>query len=168
MNKSQSAGIWIVVILLVLCLVSMLFTTPANTIKELSYSQFISMVEDNKINSVTIDNDTIVAQAKDESDKTQYKVLVPKGDNSFYSTLKSHEVDMKVQKPSESSQMLGILGSTLLPLIFFVVFIIFMAKMLQSGGSQAMSFGKSKAKLMLENKVKVTFNDVAGIDEEKQ
>jgi ABC-type multidrug transport system ATPase subunit len=62
---------------------------------------------------------------------------------------------------------MNILGSLILP-ILFIIFLVVMAKGLQAGGSQAMSFGKSKAKLMLDNKVKITFKDVAGIDEEKQ
>ncbi|MBP7212177.1 ATP-dependent zinc metalloprotease FtsH, partial [bacterium] len=65
------------------------------------------------------------------------------------------------------SQWINILGSLILP-ILFIVFIIITIKSVQAGGSQAMSFGKSKAKMMLDNKVKITFNDVAGIDEEKQ
>ncbi|MBO5948906.1 ATP-dependent metallopeptidase FtsH/Yme1/Tma family protein, partial [bacterium] len=168
MNKSQSAGIWIVVVLLVLSLVSMLFTSPQPTTKEtLSYSQFINKVEKNEIKSVTIDNDTIVAIPATE-ENVEYKVLVPAGDATLHPTLKAHNVDVEVQKPNESSQLLGVLGTTLLPIILFIAFIVIMGKMLQSGGSQAMSFGKSKAKLMLENKVKITFKDVAGIDEEKQ
>ena len=170
MNKSQSAGIWIVVVLLVLSLVSMLFTTPQTTNKEdISYSQFINKVEEGSIQSAAIDQETktIIATPKD-NDKVLYKVLVPLGDNTLYSTLKDNNVDIKMQKQSDSAQIMSMLGTTLLPVILFVVFIVIMGKMIQSGGSQAMSFGKSKAKLMLENKVKVTFKDVAGIDEEKQ
>ena len=168
MNKSQSAGIWIVVVLLVLCLVSMLFTTPQTTNRQtISYSQFLNKVEADEIKSVAMDNDKILADSK-KDEKIVYDVLVPQGDTTLVPTLKEHKVDMKVQKQSDSAQMLGVLGSTLLPVILFIAFIVIMGKMIQSGGSQAMSFGKSKAKLMLENKVKITFKDVAGIDEEKQ
>ena len=168
MNKSQSAGIWIVVVLLVLSLVSMLFTTPQTTNKQsISYSQFLTKVEANEIKSVSMDNDKLLAASKD-NEKVVYDVLVPQGDTTLFQTLKDHKVDMKFQKQSDSAQIMGFLGTTLLPIILFVIFIVIMGKMIQSGGSQAMSFGKSKAKLMLENKVKVTFKDVAGIDEEKQ
>ena len=68
-----------------------------------------------------------------------------------------------------AANLINIMSSSLIAIILLVAFFAIMAKMVQaSGGSQAMSFGKSKAKMMLDNKVKVTFKDVAGIDEERQ
>ncbi|MBR5554839.1 AAA family ATPase, partial [bacterium] len=81
--------------------------------------------------------------------------------------LEASDAEIAVKKPSESSQLLGLLGSMFLPLLFIILLIV-TAKSIQAGGSQAMSFGKSKAKLMLDSKVKTTFKDVAGIDEEKK
>lgn len=97
----------------------------------------------------------------------QYRVMIPMNDLSLYQKLEEKSVDVNVKKPSDSSQFIGLL-SIVLPFLLIIGFVILMAKTLQSGGSQAMSFGKSKAKLMLDSKVKVTFKDVAGIDEEKQ
>ena len=96
----------------------------------------------------------------------QYKVLTPK-DSNLMTKLEDANVEIAVKKPSESSQLMAVLGTLLLPLLF-IIFLIVMAKSIQAGGSQAMSFGKSKAKMMLDSKVKTTFKDVAGIDEEKQ
>ena len=180
MNKSQSTGIWIVVVLLVLCLGSMLFPGQTTSTKDISYSQFLSKVKSGQIESVQIDKDTLIAKPKSEKAETvttvmnskhpvtvQYRVMVPMNDLSLYEKLEQNNVDVNVKKPSDSSQMLAIL-STVLPLLLIIGFVVLMAKTLQSGGSQAMSFGKSKAKMMLDSKVKVTFKDVAGIDEEKQ
>ena len=180
MNKSQSTGIWIVVVLLVLCLGSMLFPGQTTSTKDISYSQFLSKVKSGQIESIQIDKDTLIAKPKSEKAETvttvmnskhpvtvQYRVMVPMNDLSLYEKLEQNNVDVNVKKPSDSSQMLAIL-STVLPLLLIIGFVVLMAKTLQSGGSQAMSFGKSKAKLMLDSKVKVTFKDVAGIDEEKQ
>lgn len=177
MNKSQSTGIWIVVILLILCLGSMLFPNQTTSTKDLSYSQFLTKVKSGEISSVQIDKDTLTAKPKANQDPTnldkkkqpeiQYRVMVPMNDMSFYKKLEEKGVDINVKKPNDSSQMITIL-SAVLPLLLLIGFIFLMAKTLQSGGSQAMSFGKSKAKLMLDSKVKVTFKDVAGIDEEKQ
>ena len=195
MNKSQSTGIWIVVILLVLCLGSMLFPAQTTSTQDISYSQFLSKVKNGQIESVQIDRDVLIAKPikqKNETQKVpepaqntnsftgvmsakrfgaapsiQYRVMIPLNDNSLYEKLETSKVDVNVKKPSDSSQLIAIL-STVLPLLLIIGFVILMAKTLQSGGSQAMSFGKSKAKLMLDSKVKVTFNDVAGIDEEKQ
>ena len=202
MNKSQSTGIWIVVVLLVLCLGSMLFPAQTTSTQDISYSQFLSKVKNGQIASVQIDRDVLIAKpVKQNNDSkkiqdtqpvttvdnsssssfsgvmgakrfaaapsVQYRVMIPLNDNTLYEKLESSKVDINVKKPSDSSQLIAIL-STVLPLLLIIGFVILMAKTIQSGGSQAMSFGKSKAKLMLDSKVKVTFNDVAGIDEEKQ
>ncbi len=195
MNKSQSTGIWIVVILLVLCLGSMLFPAQTTSTQDISYSQFLSKVKNGQIESVQIDRDVLIAKPVKQKNDTQkvpepqentnsftgvmnakrltaapsvqYRVMIPLNDNTLYEKLEASKVDVNVKKPSDSSQLIAIL-STVLPLLLIIGFVILMAKTLQSGGSQAMSFGKSKAKLMLDSKVKVTFNDVAGIDEEKQ
>ena len=195
MNKSQSTGIWIVVILLVLCLGSMLFPAQTTSTQDISYSQFLTKVKSGQIASVQIDRDVLIAKpVKQKSDaqkvpepvqntnsfagvmsakriatapSIQYRVMIPLNDNTLYEKLEASKVDVNVKKPSDSSQFIAIL-STVLPLLLIIGFVVLMAKTLQSGGSQAMSFGKSKAKLMLDSKVKVTFNDVAGIDEEKQ
>ncbi len=180
MNKSQSTGIWIVVVLLVLCLASMLFPGQATDTKDISYSQFLNKVKSGQIESVQIDKDTLIAKPKAGQQETvvsvvnkkhtvsvQYRVMIPMNDLSLYQKLEEKNVDVNVKKPSDTSQFMGFL-SIILPFVLIIGFVILMAKTLQSGGSQAMSFGKSKAKLMLDSKVKVTFKDVAGIDEEKQ
>lgn len=180
MNKSQSTGIWIVVILLILCLASMLFPGQTTDTKDISYSQFLSKVKSGQIESVQIDKDTLIAKPKAAAKEAvtsitkqkhtaniQYRVMLPMNDMSIYQKLEDNKVDVNVKKPSDTSQFMGFL-SIILPFVLIIGFVILMAKTLQSGGSQAMSFGKSKAKLMLDSKVKVTFKDVAGIDEEKQ
>ncbi len=176
MNKSQSVGIWIVVILLTLSLGAMLFPNQTTSTQDISYSQFLGKVANGEISSVQIDKDTVTAKPKNNSVTVEgqkkapellYRVMVPMNDASFYTKMEEKGVDVSVKKPSDSPQILAIL-SALLPFLLIIGFIILMAKTLQSGGSQAMSFGKSKAKLMLDSKVKVTFKDVAGIDEEKQ
>ena len=180
MNKSQSTGIWIVVVLLILCLASMLFPGQATDTKDISYSQFLNKVKSGQIESVQIDKDTLIAKPKAGQQETvvsvvnkkhtvsvQYRVMIPMNDLSLYQKLEEKNVDVNVKKPSDTSQFMGFL-SIILPFVLIIGFVILMAKTLQSGGSQAMSFGKSKAKLMLDSKVKVTFKDVAGIDEEKQ
>ncbi len=179
MNKSQSVGVWIVVALLLLSLISMLFTGSTTTTKDLSYSDFLSKVKNNEIKSVEIERDTLIAKpvkaelpvkvenALQQPATLQYRVMIPLNDNTMYPLFSEYNVNVSIKKPSDSSSFLGFLG-TALPLLLIIGIFVIMAKTLQAGGSQAMSFGKSKAKLMLDNKVKITFKDVAGIDEEKQ
>ena len=185
MNKSQSVGMYIVLGIMILAFVSMLFSGSPTQTSELSYTTFIQKLEAGDIKSVQIDGNSLIAVPvkQPEQKKTtskydsimgtqhtvptvQYHVLVPNSAH-LMGKLEKSRVDISVKKPSESTQLLGLLGSLILPLLF-IIFLVVMAKSLQSGGAQAMSFGKSKAKMLLDSKVKTKFEDVAGIDEEKK
>ena len=185
MNKSQSTGMYVILGIMILAFVSMLFSGPTTSTQDISYTAFVQKVENNEIKSVQIDKDFLIALPVKQPEQTesqkkapkpiygelkkatlQYKVLIPQG-SDILKKLEENNVAIEVKKPSESSQILNVLGSLILPLLF-IIFLIIMAKGLSAGGSQAMSFGKSKAKLLLGNKVKITFKDVAGIDEEKK
>ena len=179
MNKNQSMGIWLVVGILVLALASMLFAGPTTSTKVLSYTEFLSKVKNAEIKQVIIDNDTITAIPVNEDIKTnidgketvtaslRYKVNIPMNDTTLYPVLESNKVNIEIKKSNESNSFMGLMG-TALPILLIIAFFIILAKIIQTGGSQALSFGKSKAKMMLDSKVKITFKDVAGIDEEKQ
>ncbi|MCR5261933.1 MAG: ATP-dependent zinc metalloprotease FtsH [Candidatus Gastranaerophilales bacterium] len=183
MNKNQSAGVLIVAILLILSLASMLFNNNPSTTKELSYTQFISMVKKAEIKSVEIEKTTLIAHPVNDEIKAsgnlplgkfqsapsrlQYRVEIPFNDNSIYSLLQQNQVEIKIKNLDDSGTMMGIL-KTVAPIFIVIIVLMIMGKILQSSGSQAMGFGKSKAKMLMDNKVKVTFKDVAGIDEERQ
>lgn len=186
MNKNQSAGMYIVLAIIVLVFGSSVFmSSPATSTSELSYSDFVQKLDNGEFSKVEKAEDYLIAVPKNQPQaetqkpaepnpfgiekKTpikQYKVLTPK-DSNIMTKLEDAKVQIEVKKPSESSQFMALLGTLLLPLLF-IVFLVVMAKSIQAGGSQAMSFGKSKAKMLLDSKVKTTFKDVAGIDEEKQ
>lgn len=185
MNKSQSLGMYVILGIMVLAFVSMLMSGPVTSTQELSYTNFLQKLKVGDIKSVEIDKDSLTAVPKiqpvvekapksdmmsaftgeQKAPVVQYKVLTP-ADPDLMKKLEAAGVNVNVKKPSESAQWMGILGSLVLP-ILFIVFLLVIAKGLQSGGSQAMSFGKSKAKMMVDSKVKMNFKDVAGIDEEK-
>ena len=177
-------GMYIILGIMVLAFISMLFAGPTTTTEELTYTNFLQKLSAGDIKSVEMDKDFLIAipkvqpkkQAKKDlpmlygmqqsSASLQYKVLTP-NDPTLMKRLEDADVEIAVSKPSESSKLLSVLGSLALP-IFIIIFLIIMARGLQAGGSQAMSFGKSRAKMLLDNKVKVMFKDVAGIDEEKK
>lgn len=184
MNKSQSMGMYIILGIMVLAFISMLFAGPSTTTEELTYTNFLQKLSAGDIKSVEMDKDFLIAIPKVQPKKQvkkdlpmlygmqqsvatlQYKVLTP-NDPTLMKKLEEADVEIAVSKPSESAQFMHILGSLALP-VFIIIFLIIMARGLQAGGSQAMSFGKSRAKMLLDNKVKVMFKDVAGIDEEKK
>ncbi len=187
MNKSQSLGMYIILGIMVLAFVSMLFTGPSTTTEELTYTNFLQKLSAGEIKSVELDKTFLIAVpvkqpeiSKEKNKKNlpmmygmsqavptlQYKVLTP-NDAGLMKRLEDAGVEISVSKPSESSKLMNTIGSLALP-ILFIIFLIIMAKGLSAGGSQAMSFGKSRAKMLLDSKVKVLFKDVAGIDEEKK
>ena len=186
MNKSQSLGMYIILGIMVLAFVSMLFSGPTTTTEELTYTNFLQKLAAGEIKSVEMDKSFLIAIPKQQPEKQkksgkelpmmynmqqsapvlQYKVLTP-NDASLIKKLEEAGVEISVSKPSESSKLMNLIGSLAVP-IFIIIFLILMAKGLSAGGSQAMSFGKSRAKMLLDSKVKVLFRDVAGIDEEKK
>ncbi len=184
MNKSQSVGMYVILGVMVLAFVSMLFSGPTTNTKELTYTEFVQKLQVGEIKSVQMDKDSLLALPTKQDVPTkaqqvnplygvsktsptlQYHVLIPQN-SDIMKKLELAKVNISVKKPSESSQMINIFGSLVLPLLF-IIFLVVMAKSIQAGGSQAMSFGKSKAKMLLDSKVKTTFDDVAGIDEEKK
>ncbi len=191
MNKNQFTGMYIVLAIVILVFVSSVFMSgPATSTSEISYSNFLQKLENGEFKKIEKADDFLIAipKAQPKAEKTkvttaptpenpfgvvekkapqiQYKVLTP-NDPDLMKKLDASQAEITVKKPSESSQLVGILGSLMLPLLF-IIFLVVMAKSIQAGGSQAMSFGKSKAKMLLDSKVKTTFKDVAGIDEEKK
>lgn len=176
---------------IVLAIIAMIFISsvfmagPVTNTQDISYSDFLQKLDNGEFSRVEKANDYLIAipknQPKAEEAKTeqgllgpvpkklpqnQYKVLTP-NDPSLMPKLEKANVNIEVKKPNESSQLLSILGSIIFPLLL-IGFLLMVIKSIQAGGSQAMSFGKSKAKMLLDSKVKTTFKDVAGIDEEKQ
>ncbi len=189
MNKSQSAGYIILAIVVIVFTASVFIGGPVTETKELSYSNFLEKLSNKEFSKIEKADNFLIAIPKDQpktekktetavtpnpfmpavekqSPTLQYKVLTPY-DPDIMKKLEESGAEIAVKKPSESSQIMSIVGSLLLPLLFIILLVV-TAKSIQAGGSQAMSFGKSKAKLMLDSKVKTTFKDVAGIDEEKK
>lgn len=186
MDKKQSAGMYIVLAIIAMIFISSVFMAgPVTNTQDISYSDFLQKLDNGEFSRVEKANDYLIAipknQPKAEEAKTeqgllgpvpkklpqnQYKVLTP-NDPSLMQKLEKANVNIEVKKPNESSQLLNILGSIIFPLLL-IGFLLMVIKSIQAGGSQAMSFGKSKAKMLLDSKVKTTFKDVAGIDEEKQ
>lgn len=171
MKSSQKTGIWILGLILVVALfMSTLMFPPQNTAKNLSFSEFMTKVEQGDIEQATIAGDIIKAKPTNvsgaETAFSLYKVqLPPRGGEAYVlPKLEAKNVAVKFEEPQAQGQWLQILTIGFLPLML-IVFVLIIFRNIQSGGSQAMSFGKSKAKMMMDNKIKVTFDDVAGIEE---
>ncbi len=159
----KNLSMWLVIGLTMILLFN-LFNKPQSQITEMSYTDFLSSVESGTINKVIIQGTDISGQLKGGAN---FKTVAP-SDASLIPTLRKAGVNIQAKHPEETPWYISILVSWFPMLLLIGVWIFFMRQM-QMGGGKAMSFGKSRARLQDgENSVKVTFKDVAGVDEAKE
>lgn len=158
----KNLTLWVVIVLMVILLYSIFNTQPvAET--EKSYSEFIEMVDTGQITGIELQGNEI--RAKDSSGK-RYAIYAP-NDPDLIKTLRDKKIPVKAKPPAETSWFVSALISWL-PVILIVGVWIFFMRQMQGGGGKAMSFGKSRARLLSDQAARVTFEDVAGIDEAKE
>ena len=166
MNSNfRNFAIWIIIGLLLVALFN-LFQNPGQRSRanEISYSQFLTEVDNQNVRKVTITDNIVTGEF---TDGRLFQTTTPPNDSQLAERLYSKNVGISV-KPAEDDMpsLLGVLVSWFPMLLLIAVWIFFMRQM-QSGGGRAMGFGKSKAKLLTERQGRVTFDDVAGVDEAK-
>ncbi|MGO4551824.1 ATP-dependent zinc metalloprotease FtsH [Lysobacter sp. 2RAF19] len=165
-DLAKNLMLWVVVAV-VLMVVFQSFSPKMGGGTEVVYSQFQADVVNDKIKSVDIGEDekTIEFERKDT---TKGKTVAPRRDERLVDDLINHKVEIKQAPPSSGFSLLGILINIGPLLLFIGIWIYFMRQMQQGGGKGAMSFGRSRAKLLNEDQTKATFADVAGCDEAKE
>ncbi len=164
MGNARNLAFWVVLFMLILALFN-LFSNGESALnsRQMTYSEFVQAVNDGTVASVTLDGEKVLIKGKDgqeyatikPSDAEVTKMLIDKG--------------VKVNAaPQEQSAFVSLI-SLLLPVLLLIGFWFFMMNRMQGGGKGgAMGFGKSKAKMLTEREGRVTFDDVAGIDEAKE
>lgn len=139
---------------------------PRNSVAEkLSYSQFLKEVDQGMVNSVTIEDDKII-KGMTKNNK-RFVTYMPMQDNALLGELLKSKVDVSGQEKQQESFLLHLFINWFPMLLLIGVWVFFMRQMQGGGGRGAMSFGRSRARLLGEDQVKVTFADVAGVDEAK-
>ncbi|MEO1702633.1 MAG: ATP-dependent zinc metalloprotease FtsH [Pseudomonadota bacterium] len=164
--KYRNFALWAIIAMMLIALFNM-FQTPAEQVSanDLPYSQFLQEVESGRVESVTISGDRIRGTYRDVD--STFETFSP-GDSDLVAKLEAQNVIIRARPENDGSgSFLAVLLSWLPMIIILGVWIFFMRQM-QGGGSRAMGFGKSKAKLLTEAHGRVTFDDVAGVDEAKQ
>ena len=164
MGNARNIAFWVVLFLLILALFN-IFSGGGNTLqsREISYSDFVSAVENDTVSSVTLDGEQVRFRSTDGQD---YVTIRP-DDATVTDLLISNEVPIRAEQQQQSGFQSFLLS--LLPFLLLIgVWIYFMNRMQGGGRGGAMGFGKSKAKLLTEKHGRVTFDDVAGIDEAKE
>ncbi|MCA8881085.1 MAG: ATP-dependent metallopeptidase FtsH/Yme1/Tma family protein, partial [Rhodobacteraceae bacterium] len=164
MGNARNIAFWVVLFLLILALFN-LFSGGQSTIsaRSVGYSDFVQAVEKGEVASATVDGEKVMFRGTDGQD---YVTIVPQG-TEVTERLLEHKVTVNA-RPQEQSGFTTLLMTFLPFLLLIGVWIYFMNRMQGGGRGGAMGFGKSKAKLLTEKHGRVTFDDVAGIDEAKE
>ncbi len=162
----RNLALWAIIAVLLIALFN-LFQTPQQrgTSREIAYSDFLREVDSGRVRTVTIAGERITGTFSDNNQGFQ---TYSPGDTNLVQRLEDRNVTINARPESDgSNSIFGYLISWLPMLLILGVWIFFMRQM-QSGSGRAMGFGKSKAKLLTEAHGRVTFQDVAGVDEAKQ
>ena len=164
MGNARNIAFWVVLFLLVLALFN-LFSGSSGGLqnREISFSEFVGSVRDGSVSQVTLDGEQIRFRGTDGSD---YLVIKP-DDAEVTTLLIENDIPVRAEKQQQSGFQSFLI--TLLPFLLLIgVWVYFMNRMQGGGKGGAMGFGKSKAKMLTEKHGRVTFDDVAGIDEAKE
>jgi len=162
--KSNWRGIliYLALILIAVSLLAPLFA-PQTKLIELSFSEFLNQVESGRVKAVTIAGDVVTGQFTDG------KTFKTRAVNAalLLQPLREKGIEIKIEPPQEAGWFWNIAIQLILPLAFFALLWYFLIRQAQASNTQAMSFGRSRAKPLM-GKVDVTFADVAGVDEAKE
>jgi cell division protease FtsH len=161
----RNFALWVIIFLLVVALV-MLFQNPGQHVptQDVTYSQLLSEVDQGHVREVTIAGNEITGHF---DDNRAFSTYAP-NDPTLVQTLVKNHVSISAKPPSDGNSWLVTLLVNGLPLIAFLGVWIFLSRQMQGAGGKAMGFGKSKAKLLTEAHGRITFEDVAGVDEAKE
>jgi len=164
-KKWRNAGLYALLAIVVIALATAFFDQQPQTRETWKYSKFIQQIETNNVDKVSISADRTIARVK-VADGTVVQVNLP-NDPDLIKILTQNNVDISVLPQNEEGFWVRALSSLFFP-ILLLVGLFFLLRRAQSGpGSQAMNFGKSKARVQMEPQTQVTFGDVAGIEQAK-
>ena len=161
----KNLALWLVILMMFIMLYQ-LFSKQHLTDTNRSYSEFLKMVEDERVGEVIIQGQEIYWNDTSGDRRHSLKTYAPQ-DTDLIKTLRQKGVAITAKPPAENPWYMSVLVSWFPMLVLIGVWIFFMRQM-QAGGGKALSFGKSRARLMSDQSEKVTFEDVAGIDEAKE
>ncbi len=158
----KNLALWIVITMMMIMLYN-LFNQQHLAETNISYTEFLAMVDSERVSDVVIQGQELYVT---DSNRNRFKIYAPK-DSDLIKILREKGVSINAKPESESPWYMSVLVSWFPMIVLIGVWIFFMRQM-QAGGGKAMSFGKSRARLQTDQSKKVTFEDVAGIDEAKE
>jgi len=161
----RNFALWVIIILLVIALV-MLFQNPGQRVQahDIAFSQLLNEVDQGRVRDVTIQGNEVTGHF---TDNRAFATYAP-NDPSLIQNLYRKNVAITAKPPSDGNSWLMTLLINALPLVAIIGVWVFLSRQMQGAGGKAMGFGKSKAKLLTEAHGRVTFEDVAGVEEAKE
>ncbi len=157
--------VWAIIAVVLMVLFNLFYPPQANNAgKNIPFSEFMDKVAADSVSEVRIKGDTILGMA---TDGKAFMTLAP-NDPELIPTLREHKVKISVMPIEDGSSTLWSIFISWFPMILLIAVWIFFMRQMQVGGGKAMSFGKSRARMLNDSQGRITFDDVAGIDEAKQ
>jgi cell division protease FtsH len=163
-SNIKTALFWVVLICLVVLLWTVVRTGKHTPEQQITFTDFLNKVQEKKVKEVTISGNEVHGLYVDG--QNGLRTLIPTNYPSVYDLLRQNDVNVDI-KDSNSNPWFSLLVQAS-PFILLLAFWIFMMRQMQSGGNKALSFGKSRARLHSTQQKKVTFKDVAGVEEAKE
>ena len=168
-NSLKTLAIWLIIGVIFVVLISSILE---NNDRKLLYSELVTKIEANEVENIEINSSGTSATVKLKNEDNQKEVNIPNMEslmNTLEEPMKNGQVKVKEKSESWFMVILGLLTPFGILIIFFIFWFLLMGRAQGGAGGKTMSFGKSKARNITEmDKHKVTFNDVAGVDEEKE
>tara|TARA_R110000868_G_scaffold144960_4_gene364540 strand:- start:58789 stop:60717 length:1929 start_codon:yes stop_codon:yes gene_type:complete len=164
-DMMKNVFLWLIIAIILIAVFSNFESADSKNSQQISYTQFLKNVNDNKVTNVVMQDENISGTLQGGQ---AFKTYMPFPDTFLLGDLFKHKVDVVGKPPEQQSLWLRILISWFPFVLLIGVWIFFMRGMGGGGGRGVMSFGRSKAKMLAEGQVKVTFKDVAGCEEAKE
>jgi cell division protease FtsH len=164
-NNFRNLALWIIIALILVALLHV-FQGPNQRPgrSSLTYTEFNQQVTTDAVRSVTISGRHLEGVLKNN---TQFSTEMPENDTTITQRMLEHGVDIRVRPDGDNITLLSIFLNWF-PMLFLFAVMIYVMRQMQAGGGKAMGFGKSRAKMLTERQGRVTFEDVAGVDEAKE
>lgn len=163
----RTVAFWMVMLLLIIVLATM-FNNHSQNYTNISYSDFISSLESHSIDTVHVAADGQHLTGTYTDNKGLYAAILPRGDTADLQLARQQGANVTVAASNQNAWYVGLL-TTVLPLVLLVAVFFFIMQQTQGGGNRVMQFGRSRARLHIDDpKKRITFEDVAGVDEVKE
>jgi cell division protease FtsH len=161
-NFNKNLALWIVIVLMMILLYN-IFSQQQTGQAKLNYTEFLSMVQNGQISRAVIQGQELTVT---DDQGTQFRVYAPQ-DSELIGILRQEGVSIEARPEQETPWFVSVLVSWL-PMILLIAIWIFFMRLMLGGGGKALSFGKSSARMLSDQAEKITFSDVAGVDEAKE